>query len=264
VCYTERLQGADDALWRDRGPEMSRVRWSVAVAVTAVLAGGLAACGGDDAAASEEACDAYIGVTKAFNAEEPDPDAIRGLLDDVEAEAPEDIEDPLQVMVDTGREVLETQDFEAFQTDEFMTAQGEVDPFFFENCDADQKAEVTAVDYEFQDAPDEVDAGEVAFLFENGGEEVHEMVLLRKKDGTTESFDEILALPEEEGQQLVEPTFVAFGFPDAKTASWVDLDAGEYSMVCFIPEGSTLDAGEEGGDGPPHFTLGMRQDFVVG
>ena len=242
---------------------MGRVRRCVAATAVVVLAGGLTACGGDDAAASEEACDAYIGVTKAFNAEESDPEAAAGLLDDVEAEAPEEVRDQLQVMVDTAREVLESGSFEAFETEEFTAAQGEVDPFFFESCDADQKAEVTGVDYEFQDAPDEVDAGEVAFLFENSGEEVHEMVLLRKRDDTTESFDEILELPEEEGQQLVEPTFVAFGFPGATTASWVDLDAGEYSMVCFVPEGSTADAGEEVGDGPPHFTLGMRHDFVV-
>ncbi len=243
------------------------------VLVVAVLVGGgLVACGDDDddaegngggEGASAEACDAYIGVTKAFNVDEPDPEAIGALLDDLDAAAPDAVADEIAVMTSTAREAIESGDFDAFEGEEFTEAQQVVDPFFFEDCDAEAKAEVTAVDYAFEGAPDEVRAGEVAFLFTNNGEELHEMVLLRKKDDTEQSFDEILELPEEEGQELVEGKGGMFGFPGSVRANWVDLEAGEYTMVCFIPVGSTPDAGEEGGDGPPHFVEGMRRDFEV-
>ena len=49
----------------------------------------------------------------------------------------------------------------------------------------------------------------MSFKFTNEGAEDHELAIARKNDGVTESFDELLALPEEEAMTKV--TFVTAG-----------------------------------------------------
>ena len=70
-----------------------------------------------------------------------------------------------------------------------------------------------------------------------------------------------MELPEEEVFSkitLVNATFADPGGTDA--ASWNLNSPGRYAVVCFIPVGSV---GEAEGDGPPHFTEGMVQEFEV-
>ena len=45
------------------------------------------------------------------------------------------------------------------------------------------------------------------------------------------------------------------------TVVFTDLQPGEYIALCFIPEGSKDENTE--GQGPPHFTKGMRMEFSV-
>jgi hypothetical protein len=56
---------------------------------------------------------------------------------------------------------------------------------------------VTAQDYHFEGLPSSVPAG-TSLTQTNAGHEVHELLVVRKNDGVTDSFDELLALPEEE------------------------------------------------------------------
>jgi hypothetical protein len=129
----------------------------------------------------------------------------------------------------------------------------------------------------------------LAFL--NTGAEVHELIVARKNDGVTESWDELIALPEEEAFQKVTtlgPLFAApgepatFGIgptgPGPMSAITVEQE-GEYLALCAIPQGMTElpdfgaeaeaqaspDAAPASGapQGPPHFVLGMRQEFTV-
>ena len=87
------------------------------------------------------------------------------------------------------------------------------------------------------------------------------MIVVGKAPGTTESFDEILDMPEEEANTNVAPvngTVVEVGKGGYFAA---DLAAGDYLAICFIPQGTKTQSDEV--DGPPHFTLGMKKEFTV-
>jgi hypothetical protein len=224
---------------------------------------------GGDPAALATTCDAYIGVTTAFNGAPEGAEEfatyfdsqVSPLLDTLEATPFPLVDGSLGLMVDSVRSLGEVQDFQVFETEEFMAAQTEVDGYVFENCSFEHSAEVTAVDYGFEGAADTLPAGETAFRLENGGNEMHEMVVARKADGVTESWDELLAMPEEESESKVE--FAGGAFAPTKGAislAVMDLAPGDYVMACFIPTGSV--DGEEG-SGPPHFTEGMVHEFTV-
>jgi uncharacterized cupredoxin-like copper-binding protein len=137
---------------------------------------------------------------------------------------------------------------------------------------AGQPVEVVGVDFAFEGVEDSY-TGPVTFTLRNGGEDLHEMVVVRKNEGITESFEELLALPEDEAFSKVTMVGVAMAEPGQTAPETVAAtEVGEYLMVCFIPQGTkTLpsqapDASgpPEGlGDGPPHFTLGMLTEFSI-
>jgi hypothetical protein len=123
--------------------------------------------------------------------------------------------------------------------------------------------DVTAVDYAFEGVGETLPAGAHTFTFANEGEEPHELVILRIKD-ENDSIDELLQLPEEEGRARVEEAGGTFALPgEAGEPAQVDLEAGKYAFVCFIPVGTTGESPEETGDGPPHFVEGMVTEFTV-
>ena len=163
---------------------------------------------------------------------------------------------------------------------------------------------VTGVDYAFEGVPTSVPAG-TSFSFTNAGTELHELVVMRKNEGVTESFQEILALPEEEGITKVTVLGGVVAGPGESAPAPVPVsEVGEYVVICFIPQGTTTlpeptgspsatglaspDAtataaatvspeatgspsatgeaspGATGfAEGPPHFILGMWQEFAV-
>jgi hypothetical protein len=226
----------------------------------------LAACG-DDAASADSAtvCEPYLGVTAQFNGE-PDPATLTPLLDEVDENAPDDLAEPLGVMTGAARQVLENGDFSSFESPEFTDAQSTVDPWMFEHCDFEQKVEVSAADFEFEGLPDELDAGSAAILMTNDGAEAHEMAIMRKADGVTQSWDEILALPQEEAEALVEQVGGTFAPTNgAKGLAIVELAPGEYLAACFVPAGTTVasDGSFTEGTGTPHFMHGMTAEFTV-
>lgn len=113
---------------------------------------------------------------------------------------------------------------------------------------------ITADEYSFDGMPRRLTAGEHRLQLLNSGDEPHEMVIVRLKDGVS-SVDEVLALPEEEAMTKVEIVGQAQAEPGRKSEKLtVNLDAGRYALLCFIPTG-------EGG--PPHFEQGMKTEFVV-
>ncbi len=129
-----------------------------------------------------------------------------------------------------------------------------------ENCDVDTY-DVTAVDYGFEGLPDELSAGYTVVDFANEGTEMHEMFALRYNDDTTETIDELFELPEEEAFSKITPVNAGFAPPgESSTVSLNLTEPGRYAIVCFIPVGTVGDAQ---GEGPPHFTQGMIQEFTV-
>ena len=135
-----------------------------------------------------------------------------------------------------------------------------------------EKVDVIGTDYRFSHFGDSLD-GPISFAFRNEGKDLHEMIVVRKNDGVTEPFDELIALPEDEVFSKVTMVGVVMAEPGQTATEMVTAtDPGEYLMICFIPQGTTTlpsqapDASgpPEGlGDGPPHFTLGMMREFSI-
>lgn len=114
--------------------------------------------------------------------------------------------------------------------------------------------EIAAVDFAFENVPDEVDAGLTAFAFSNVGESAHEMFIGKLAEGTT--MDDVLAFEGDpsEGGLVTEEVGGTFGEPGAEV-SYIngELTPGTYGLVCFIP----------GPDGKSHAELGMVDEFTV-
>ena len=253
-----------------------RTRWKATLLVLPLLLG-VAACGDDDdepaasGSASEEpaegdeaavACDTWLDIAAAFNGE-PTIEQMEPLFAEMEANAPAEIADDLDVAISTARQVLETGDFAAFETPEMGEALSNSDGYFFEHCEADSKVEVTAVDYAFTGIPDELDAGLTFAKLTNGssGGEAHELLIMRKVDGETAGFDELLALGEEEAAGRIEFVGAAFAAAEGDSSvAYLDLTPGEYVAVCFVPVGG----GEDEGPGTvTHHDEGMVHEFTV-
>lgn len=119
-------------------------------------------------------------------------------------------------------------------------------------------ADVSAqlVDFQFI-IPDEIKAGPQVWQIENNGEQWHEMGILKFNEGAT--MDDLMAMLQSE-EASGPPPFedVAFWSPmgPGQTA-WVtwDLPAGEYTVVCFLPDLN--------GDGAPHHAHGMTRTLTV-
>ena len=200
-------------------------------------------------------CDDFAEVTRAFEGEEPPPaEEGEALLAAVEQNAPDELSEPVETAVTAARATLEG-DEEAFD-DSFFEAIATIDGYRFDNCPTDAQVEVTAVEYAFEDAPDSVPAGNVAFKMTNEGEEEHEMVLFARAEGETRSFEELIEPPESETEDAVRFVGAAFAPPGADGVVISDLEPGDYAMVCFIPVGGTE-------DGPPHAAEGMLSEFTV-
>lgn len=143
---------------------------------------------------------------------------------------------------------------------EFLSSSAAVGLYAARNC-ADEQVDITAVDYEYQGIPQTLTAGTYGLVLTNEGQEWHEVIIAKKGDGVTESFEELLQLPEEEALQKVTNLGAAFAGPGSVSGTVVDLEPGEYAALCFIPVGTTgLDVQAEG---PPHFTEGMVHEFTV-
>ena len=104
---------------------------------------------------------------------------------------------------------------------------------------------------------------------------------MRKNEGVTESWDELLAMPDEESNSKV--TLVGHlivGPGKASPDAFAVEQEGDYFAVCLIPQGTTHDptvtfdpmatadpaAAQASGEpmgGVPHAFLGMRQEFAV-
>ena len=126
-----------------------------------------------------------------------------------------------------------------------------------EGC-VDEIVEVTGVDYAFQGAPSTfpTEAG-LRFVNDSENGEAHEFIIFKKAEGETRTAEEILNDPATEENGPGEFSGGAFAPPGATAGSFLDLAAGDYLAVCFIPVGG-------GEDGPPHFTEGMFAEFSVG
>ncbi len=128
---------------------------------------------------------------------------------------------------------------------------------------------VVAHEYRFEGLPTSVPAGATITL-DNQGSEVHEIVIVRRNDGATQTWDELLAMPQEQAFQYITPVGQLMAGPGTTAdGSIVLAQEGAYFALCFVPQGTTsmpdasAAAQPSAGTGTPHFMLGMRQEFTV-
>lgn len=123
---------------------------------------------------------------------------------------------------------------------------------------------VTGVEYAFQGLDAISAPGEYALTFTNGGEELHEIVLVKLADETT-PLEELLASDTEPEMEEVAFTFACPGENAETTAVSID-GPGRYVAVCFIPVGTTPETLPEEIEslGPPHAFQGMAQELRIG
>jgi len=182
-----------------------------------------------------------------------------GLSADIEtlaASAPDEIAGDVTTITETIDEAVTAEDPSGLESEEFDAATTAVFETSTETCEW-TPADVTGVDHAFEGLPATLAPGLTAVTFSNDGEEAHEMVVFTKGDGVTESFDDLLALPEEEvGDKVVPVGGVSPIEPGTNDTALFDLEAGEYMAICFLPVGG-------GEDGPPHFLEGMKSEFTV-
>jgi hypothetical protein len=268
-------------------------RTLLAVAAVAVL--GLTACGDDDdddaaagadeppaAPASDTGTDAYCAASLAFeSAPQPEidfesateeeiaagmkayaSDVLQPAMADIVATAPDELADEAEQFTALVDEFAATGDPSAFETPEVAAITATAHAYDLTNCGW-ESVDVAATDYAFAGLPAELDAGVVSLEMRNHGEELHELLLLRKNDGVTETAEEILALTEEEGQVLTTTVGTsAFAAPGAEDFLVAELEPGNYVAVCFVPVGATSTDGPPP-DGPPHAMEGMYTEFTV-
>jgi hypothetical protein len=187
---------------------------------------------------------------------------MRPLVDEALATAPAEIADDGEILSGALDQVAAGNP-SAFDVPEVVAAAERVHQYDLATCGWDSR-EVEATDYAFATIPDELPEGVVSFEFSNAGSEVHELLVVKKNEGTTESAEELLAMEPDEAFTKVtmigEPAFAPPGESDYKV---VDLEPGEYIALCAIPTGMTSDDGPPP-DGPPHFVHGMATEFTVG
>lgn len=249
--------------------------------IAGALLAGVAACGDDDDDAAVDApagdgeqaaggdTEAFCSALVEFNAAVPEVDLdedsseedivatgeqLEPLWAPLRDNAPDDVQAEVDELDPAIQGLLEG-DAEAFNADEtFETYSGMLDKAI-PSCDF-ETVSVRGVDYAFEGVPETLPAGTVAVEFENASEEEeHEMVVFKKND-PNQSTEELFALPEEEAMGMITFAGFAFASPGESSTSLLNLEAGSYTVVCFVPVG-----GEE--NGPPHFTQGMTAEFTV-
>jgi hypothetical protein len=262
-------------------------RRHLAVAVLAVSAFALAACGDDDndvasatttapfsskahvattaapAGAAELAayCDAEVAVEMTAAAQgdpDADPKAFAAALVEpakaAAAKAPADVAEVYKAQLEALQGAVTSGDLSALGDG----PNPDIAAFDKANCDW-TKVAVHAEDYHFMGLPDTMKAGTYDFELTNAGKEFHVLVIATRKPGVTDTFDELLEDPDGESKTI---TVGANGAEPGGSASIVTkLEPGEYIVLCPIPQGTTPDVPL--GSGAPHFTLGMRQLLTV-
>ena len=242
------------------------------IAVLAILLAVAAACSSGPSTEVAAFCDDYVNVQglMTIGPDEADPmpwvEDLTAGLEGIKDSAPSTIALAVDNMADALVVPVEALDEAAYQaltaSEGFTDDVGVINQYVREECGFGA-AEVTAVDFSFEADLDDLSVGQTMFEFSNDGAEVHEMVLIRINDDTTETVEELLALPEEEAETKTEFVGVAFAAPAGDSTMFADLESGRYVILCFVPTGTTSFEDFETADGPPHFTQGMVKEFTV-
>jgi hypothetical protein len=268
------------------------VRWIVAVATVGALVAGCSDDGGgdqaDDAGASETTpslepdlaayCDAELAMETVPEPEidyataTPEEEAegrraygretLQPLADDVVATAPEELAADAEVVSSAIDELAESGDFAVLEQPEVEAARDNLHAFDLDNCRWSTR-HVTARESLYAGLPRELDAGPTSFELVNEGQDLHELVLVRKNDGVTASVEELLEMPEEQSLSQVTEIGSALAAQGENDHLVADLEPGDYIGACFVTAGTTSEEAPPPTQGMPHSALGMVLEFTV-
>ncbi len=235
---------------------------TVAAATATTVGGAAPATTGAGAADFDKTafCDAFMETNMAGAAAgDPDADpvvAATALLEPAkraQAVAPPELADELAKAVGLLEQAVATKDGSLIEQADPQAS----NEWASANCGW-TKVAVTAEDYHFTGVPDTLEAGDYEFDMTNTGKEFHVLVIVKRKDGVTDTFEQLLSDPS--GESKVETLLGVAGPPGVPASGAVHLEPGEYLVLCPIPIGTT---GDTEGSGPPHFTAGMQQPLTV-
>ena len=224
----------------------------------------VSACGSDDhaSATNDAACDAWFEADTAvidyLFTGQGDADSVNAALDAAIQAADPEIEQTITDLKASAQ--AQIADPETEGSDETLDLYRNTITWVGDNCDV-ETLDVTAVDFRFEDVPDELSTGYHVVDFTNSGTENHEMFAFRIDDESIESVTDIFELPEDEVFSKITPVNAVYATPGSSdVASWNVTEPGRYAVFCAISLGSVDDSE---GDGPPHFTQGMVHEFTV-
>jgi hypothetical protein len=254
--------------------KMDKRKLAIAIAVGAACAGVVpVAWAGASAPPSSggggDYCAAHVALEAAFNGD--DPSAIGPAVEAAQAVVPDEIAGTLA-------DVLANAPTDGPPTPAFIESYSQLLQWVSDNCGF-ASLDLVATNYAYGGIADgdQIPAGVTVIRLDNQADEYHEIILFKRNEGTTETFDELIAMPDDElGAKL---TSVGGGFaaPGTVGGTVVDLTPGDYIGLCFIPKGTTQEAMDQmmaagsapegsaptGSEGPPHFMLGMHVEFSV-
>jgi hypothetical protein len=247
----------------------------------------VAACGssdnsnssGDKLAASckantaiNDGFDKFFTNTPALQSDKPPPKSavpqiqanydryIAGPIAQIQKDPPEEIAGDIKTGV-AGVKKIRDGDTSAFNNPSFNKATTRIDAFYFNKCSG-PKSTVKGIDYAFDGLNPTFSPGQTQFKLQNTGKEVHEMQILKLKPGVKQSFAQVLKLPQNKAQALVDQVAGADAVPAGQSSyASANLTPGQYIAICFIPQGTT--SLQKPGKGKPHFLLGMQKQFTV-
>ncbi|MEA2902066.1 MAG: hypothetical protein QOH36_1953 [Actinomycetota bacterium] len=259
--------------------------WAAVAGLSIALAASFTACGGDDdesAADVTAACEAHANVLAGFNTlftvvpeppeDGPPPPEFKGQLQSaydaniaapvaqLVSSAPDEIKDEVDEIALKVKQFRDDADPSAIDGDDFERLTGTVDAYLHENCSG-PKADVKAVNYGYQGLPATLPSGTVRIKLDNSTDEAHEIVILNRKPGVTETYDQLLALPDDQAQAKLDFVDATSTDPGGTGYIVANLPAGDLVFMCSFGKGSTDD--DDPKQEEPHFTLGMKQEVKV-
>ena len=249
-------------------------RRTVIAALSVALAAGLAGCGDDKesadvTAACKAQADVIAGFTTLFTTvpeppeDGPPPPEFAGQVQSVfdaniavplaalVANAPDEIKDEVDEIALKSKEFRDSADPSTIDSDDFSTLTDTVDAYMQENCTG-TKVKVEAVNYAYKDLPATLAAGLVRIELEDTATEAHEMVLFTRKAGVTDSWDAILALPDDQMEPKV--NFIDATSTDPGQSGYLVTDpaAGRLPLRVRLRQGHHRRRRRQGGRAPLH------------
>lgn len=177
-------------------------------------------------------------------------ETVNPLYDEIEATAPDEIEDAVGRRLQVGRQAVETGEEDLSL--EAREAERVVDEFVLSECDVASR-DVMMTEYAFSGLEEEIDTGVTAFVLRNDGAEDHEIGVYLVPEGTSLSPDELLA----DGAPPLERVGGSELPAGEGVATFMDLEPGRYVVACLLP----VDPADD--ESPTHAAEGMLTELVV-